>query len=165
MILKCTPGKKVFMDIKIHLCINYFVCSGFSLIVSYGNFVNSHESLIYLGLTHVICWPHAANLQFECCKRIFSYFMVNKVLLQTWLCFDVPLQSSRSSSSSSIFCCHTFWVEYSWTIPAKKTNVAQGRLTSAVSQFHKMGEIAIQTVHLPKYKPNDFMIFRNKCNS
>lgn len=83
MILKCTPGKKVFMDIKIHLCINYIVCSGFSLIVSYGDFVNSHESLIYLGLTHVICWPHAANLQFECCKRIFSYFMVNKVLLQT----------------------------------------------------------------------------------
>jgi hypothetical protein len=48
MILKGTPGKKVFMDIKIHLCINYFVCSGFSLIVSYGDFLNSHESLIYL---------------------------------------------------------------------------------------------------------------------
>jgi hypothetical protein len=61
------------VDIKIHLCTNYVVCCGFFLNCEYGDFLISHESLIIVRLTHVICWPHAANLRFECCKRIFSY--------------------------------------------------------------------------------------------
>ncbi len=48
MIFKCTPGKKVFVDIKIHLCTNYFVCSGFFFNCEYGDFLDSHESFIYL---------------------------------------------------------------------------------------------------------------------